>query len=51
MLAVAAWAGRGWLVETWYLYQLGSTDEKTRLAAAEKLGEMGSLRRCRCSCL
>ena len=32
------------LVEQWYIFRLGSSDDVTRLAAVDKLGEMKSVR-------
>jgi|SRR5882762_10111875 len=37
-------AARSWLLESWYIPRLRSPDESTRLHAAERLGEMKSLR-------
>jgi len=44
LVAAGTWVSRGSLLETWYIHRLGSDREDARLAAAEKLGEMSSLR-------
>jgi hypothetical protein len=44
VLLLAGVLGRGAVAEWWYIFRLGSPDEDARLAAANKLGEMGSVR-------
>ena len=44
MLAIAGYAFRDEAVEQWYLWELESEDEAQRRVAADKLGEMGSIR-------
>ena len=43
-LITSAWLGRDALVETWHILQLESTRRERRLAAAERLAEMRSIR-------
>ena len=44
VLAVCGFVFRDAMIERWYIHQLRSGDEGKRKAAAEKLGEMGSVR-------
>ncbi len=44
VLAIAGYASRDLAVEQWYIWKLESEDEQERKLAAEKLGEMGSVR-------
>ena len=44
VLLVAGYASRDLAVEQWYIWKLESEDEQERKLAAEKLGEMGSVR-------
>ncbi len=44
VLVVAVYAFRGPIREQWYLWELESEDEEEQEFAAEKLGEMGSVR-------
>ena len=45
-LVLVAGIAASWdsLLETWYLHRLGSDDKDTRIEAATRLGELGSLR-------
>ena len=42
--AVSAYLGRGYLVDSWWIWKLRSTDHTTRNLAAEKLAKRGCLR-------
>ncbi len=44
VLLVAGYAAKDKAVEQWYIWKLESEDEQERKLAAEKLGEMGSVR-------
>ena len=44
VLVAAAFALKRPILEQWYLWELDSEDEQERKSAAEKLGEMGSVR-------
>ena len=44
VLVATAVAGRGWITETWWIYQLGSSEPEKKLEAARNLGEMRSRR-------
>ncbi len=45
VLVAAGWAGKTWIVEQYYVYELQSTDEEELgLHAADALGEMKSVR-------
>ncbi len=44
VLVAAGVAGKERIREEWYLHQLGSADDATRLHAAGALGEMKSIR-------
>ena len=43
VLGVAAFVARDRIVEEWWIYQLGSKDNATKIHAAEKLASMDSL--------
>ena len=43
-LAGAGFACRGWMVEEWWLWKLGSRHEEERQTAAKRLGELKSVR-------
>ena len=42
--SVCAIAARSWFLDSWYILRLRAADESTRVNAAERLGEMKSLR-------
>lgn len=42
--AVAAWGGRGYLEDSWWMWKLGSADRATRVQAAEELAERRCIR-------
>jgi len=44
VLVAAGFAAKGRIREEWYIHQLQSANEETRLHAAERLGELKSLR-------
>ena len=44
VLVAVGVTSKDWVLETWYLHELEHGDEAEKRAAAEKLGEMGSVR-------
>lgn len=44
VLVAVGVTSKDWVLETWYLHKLEHGDEAEKRAAAEKLGEMGSVR-------